>query len=62
MTSQRATSRPCLRRWCRCSTARATVVVEMSSRRGTPEWPHGLQVVQSKAYGETTVYYAEPVR
>lgn len=41
---------------------RATVVVEMSSRRGTPDWPHGLQVVQTKAYGETTVYYAEPVR
>lgn len=43
-------------------TGHATVVVEMSSRRGTPDWPHGLQVVQSKAYGETTVYYAEPVR
>lgn len=40
----------------------ATVVVEVSSRRGAPDWPHGLQVVQSKAYGETTVYYAEPVR
>jgi len=40
----------------------AVVVLEMSSRRSTPEWPHGLQVVQTKSYGETTVYYAEPVR
>ncbi|MBC7297460.1 MAG: 16S rRNA (guanine(966)-N(2))-methyltransferase RsmD [Demequina sp.] len=40
----------------------ATVVLEMSSRRGTPEWPHGLRVVQSKAYGDTTVYFAECVR
>lgn len=40
----------------------ATVVLEMSSRRGTPEWSRGLQVVQSKAYGDTTVYYAECVR
>lgn len=41
---------------------RATVVLEMSSRRGAPPWPHGLQVVQSKAYGDTTVYFAECVR
>ncbi len=40
----------------------ATVVLEMSSRRGTPAWPLGLQVVQSKAYGDTTVYFAERVR
>jgi len=40
----------------------ATVVLEMSSRRGTPEWPRGLRVVQSKAYGDTTVYFAECVR
>lgn len=40
----------------------AIVVVEMSTRRNAPQWPHGLQVVQTKSYGETTVYYAEPVR
>ena len=40
----------------------ATVVLEMSSRRPTPEWPHALRIVQSKAYGETTVYFAEHVR
>ncbi|WP_291379851.1 16S rRNA (guanine(966)-N(2))-methyltransferase RsmD [Demequina sp.] len=40
----------------------ATVVLEMSSRRPTPEWPQGLDIVQSKAYGETTVYFAERVR
>lgn len=41
---------------------RATVVLELSSRRGTPEWPHSLHVVQSKAYGDTTVHFAECVR
>ena len=43
-------------------TTGATVVLEMSSRRGTPDWPRGLRVVQSKAYGDTTVYFAECVR
>jgi 16S rRNA (guanine966-N2)-methyltransferase len=40
----------------------ATVVLEMSSRRHLPAWPHGLEAIQSKAYGETTVYFAECVR
>ena len=40
----------------------APVVVEMSSRKRSPEWPRGLQVVQTKAYGETTVHFAERVR
>jgi 16S rRNA (guanine966-N2)-methyltransferase len=37
------------------------VVLEVSSRKRMPEWPHGLQVVQSKVYGETTVHFAERV-
>lgn len=40
----------------------APVVLEMSSRKRHPEWPAGLQLVQSKSYGETTVLYAEHVR
>ncbi|MCB2411815.1 16S rRNA (guanine(966)-N(2))-methyltransferase RsmD [Demequina sp. TTPB684] len=40
----------------------ATVVLEMSTRRTAPAWPHGLDLIQSKAYGETTVYFAEHVR
>ena len=40
----------------------ATVVLEITSRRRTPAWPAGLEVVQTKAYGETTVHYAEAVR
>lgn len=38
------------------------VVLEVSSRKRLPEWPRGLQLVQSKAYGETTVHFAERVR
>ncbi len=40
----------------------AHVVVEVATRKRSPEWPRGLQVVQSKAYGETTVHFAERVR
>ncbi|NTV38592.1 MAG: 16S rRNA (guanine(966)-N(2))-methyltransferase RsmD, partial [Demequinaceae bacterium] len=40
----------------------APVVLEVSSRKRLPEWPSGLQLVQSKAYGETTVHFAESVR
>lgn len=40
----------------------AQVVLEVSSRKRLPEWPHGLQVVQTKVYGETTVHFAERVR
>ncbi len=53
---------PVLEALVKCVATGAIVVLEMSSRRGTPEWPHGLQVVQSKAYGDTTVYFAECVR
>jgi 16S rRNA (guanine966-N2)-methyltransferase len=38
------------------------VVLEVSTRKRLPEWPRGLQVVQSKSYGETTVHFAERVR
>ncbi len=40
----------------------APIVLEVSSRNRLPEWPRGLQLVQSKAYGETTVHFAECVR
>lgn len=40
----------------------APVVLEVSSRKRSPEWPRGLQLVQSKSYGETTVHFAERVR
>lgn len=40
----------------------AHVVLEVASRKRLPEWPLGLQLVQSKAYGETTVHFAERVR
>ncbi len=43
-------------------TEHATVVLEVSSRRSTLQWPGGLEVVRSKAYGETTVYFADVVR
>ena len=38
------------------------VVLEVSTRKRPPEWPCGLQLVQSKSYGETTVHFAERVR
>ena len=40
----------------------AHVVLEVSTRKRLPEWPRGLQLVQSKSYGETTVHFAECVR
>ncbi len=40
----------------------AQVVLEVSTRKRLGEWPQGLQLVQSKAYGETTVHFAERVR
>lgn len=40
----------------------AAVVLEASTRKHPPEWPRGFQLVQSKAYGETTVHFAERVR
>lgn len=40
----------------------AQVVLEMSTRKRLDTWPHGVRLVQSKAYGETTVHFAERVR
>lgn len=39
----------------------ATIVVERSSRSPQPSWPVGLQPAGAKTYGETTVYFAQPV-
>ena len=39
----------------------AVVVVERSSRSPEPDWPTGLQRFAHRVYGETAVWYAEPV-
>lgn len=39
----------------------ASVVLEAARRSGSPEWPRGLEVVQTKQYGDTTVSFAERV-
>lgn len=39
----------------------AVVVVERSTRTPEPAWPAGLVRFARKDYGETAVYYAEPV-
>jgi len=36
----------------------ARVVLEWSTRAGTPPWPSGIVGEASKKYGETTVHYA----
>ena len=41
--------------------ADAVVVVERSSRSPEPEWPRGMATVADKAYGETRLWFAEPV-
>ena len=38
----------------------ALVVVERSARSPEPAWPAGLTLIRSRAYGETTVHFAEP--
>jgi len=40
----------------------APVVLEVSTRKALPAWPQWLQLMQSKAYGETTVHFVERVR
>ena len=35
------------------------VVVERSTRSPEPRWPSGLEPVRSRAYGETTLWFAE---
>lgn len=39
----------------------AVLVLERSSRTPEPTWPQGLEKFSEKKYGETTIYYAEPV-
>jgi len=36
----------------------ADVVLERSTRSPEPIWPEGLELVRSRTYGETAVYYA----
>lgn len=38
------------------------VVLEWSTRAGDAPWPEALAAVASKAYGETSIHYAEPAR
>ena len=40
----------------------ATVVVERSSRSAEPTWPDGLEKFAEKKYGETRLWFAEPVQ
>ncbi|XAS75873.1 16S rRNA (guanine(966)-N(2))-methyltransferase RsmD [Dermatophilaceae bacterium Sec6.4] len=37
----------------------AVVVLERSSRSGAPAWPDRLRAMESRAYGETTLWFAE---
>ncbi|MFE4197729.1 16S rRNA (guanine(966)-N(2))-methyltransferase RsmD [Paenarthrobacter sp. NPDC056912] len=39
----------------------AVVVVERSSRSSEPGWPEGLECFADKKYGETKLWFAEPV-
>ncbi len=38
----------------------AVVVVERSTRSPAPTWPEGLELLHTRAYGETAVYLAGP--
>lgn len=40
----------------------AVIVVERSTRTPEPAWPVGLGCFATKKYGETTLYYVEPVQ
>lgn len=40
----------------------ATVIVERSSRSPRPLWPDSLQAFADKKYGETHLWFAEPVQ
>ncbi|HXD28492.1 MAG TPA: 16S rRNA (guanine(966)-N(2))-methyltransferase RsmD [Arthrobacter sp.] len=42
-------------------TEEALVVLERSTRSPEPAWPAGLSATSSKKYGETTLWFAEPV-
>ena len=39
----------------------AVVVLERSTRSPGPRWPDGLRPLESRAYGDTTIWYAEYV-
>ncbi|GAB4100310.1 16S rRNA (guanine(966)-N(2))-methyltransferase RsmD [Sinomonas halotolerans] len=39
----------------------AVVVVERSSRSAEPAWPEGLGLLSERKYGETRLWFAEPV-
>ncbi len=39
----------------------ATVVVERSARSAEPTWPKGLEKFADKKYGETRLWFAEPI-
>jgi 16S rRNA (guanine966-N2)-methyltransferase len=40
----------------------ATVVVERSARSAEPTWPAGLEKFADKKYGETRLWFAEPIQ
>lgn len=40
----------------------ATVIIERSSRSAEPTWPQGLERYAEKKYGETRLWFAEPVQ
>ncbi len=40
----------------------ATVVVERSARSAEPTWPAGLEKFDDKKYGETRLWFAEPIQ
>lgn len=40
----------------------ATVIVERSSRSPEPVWPAGMEKLAEKKYGETLLWFAEPVQ
>lgn len=42
--------------------ADATVIVERSSRSPEPVWPASLEKIAEKKYGETRLWFAEPVQ
>ena len=40
----------------------ATIMVERSSRSDEPIWPEGITRFAEKKYGETRLWFAEPVQ
>lgn len=43
----------------RLLSAGGVIVVERSSRSPEPTWPSGIEVIRKRAYGETTLWFAE---